>query len=416
MPMSSKRSLTRFFPTYRQVKLFLGILEGTHYSQYYEMWKSIYGQKGTPQDTANWTEPEEWIPKRLAGAEQALALRIWRESDHIVNPRYTDGIISLIKCHELSVYPHGIFAMTEAGKSFLRDDEKILAKIDEYEGMLAILGYVAASGPCKRKVLFDGFKIFCLANSNAKADAFLSSLLAFRLKNLLQRELIEKNGQNYKITIEGLDWLEFQNEHPKTVQTYEVASTHVPLPSDEPNVAIARLAMQNEKIVRKQYADYLCQMDPFRFEHLIKRLLEEMGYEDVEVTAATNDKGVDVVGEIELGISRVREVIQVKRQQSNVGRGILDSLRGSLYRFDAVRGTIITTSGFSKGAQGEAFAKGQAPITLIDGERLISLLIEHNIGSRRREIRMLEFDKEDLNQFESYIESDALSPPQSTNG
>ena len=39
-----------------------------------------------------------------------------------------------------------------------------------------------------------------------------------------------------------------------------------------------------------------------------------MGYENVYVTAPSNDKGVDVVADIELGISKVREVIQVKRQ------------------------------------------------------------------------------------------------------
>ncbi len=141
-------------------------------------------------------------------------------------------------------------------------------------------------------------------------------------------------------------------------------------------------------------------MNPFQFEHLIKRLLEEMGYDDVEVTAASNDKGVDVVADIELGISRVREAIQVKRQQSNVGRTVLDGLRGSLHRFDAVRATIITTSGFSKGAKHAAFDKGVAPITLIDGDRLLDLLIEYDIGVRRREIRILEFDGESLSQFE----------------
>ena len=83
-------------------------------------------------------------------------------------------------------------------------------------------------------------------------------------------------------------------------------------------------------------------MNPFVFEHLIKLLLEEMGYEDVEVTSPTNDKGVDVVAEIELGITRVREVIQVKRQMGNVGQPVLNQLRGSLPLFRAMRGSIVT--------------------------------------------------------------------------
>jgi restriction system protein len=48
-------------------------------------------------------------------------------------------------------------------------------------------------------------------------------------------------------------------------------------------------------------------------------------------------------------------------------RTVLDALRGSLYRFQAVRGTIITTAGFSKGAMQAAFEAGAPPITSIDG-------------------------------------------------
>ena len=156
-------------------------------------------------------------------------------------------------------------------------------------------------------------------------------------------------------------------------------------------------------------------MNPYKFEHLIKLLLEKMNFENVEVTSPANDKGVDVVAEIELGISRVREVIQVKRIKGNVARPILDLLRGSLHRFDAVRGTIITTGQFSKGANAAAFEKGAAPITLIDGEKLLDLLIEHDIGIRRREIRVLQFDADSLRAFSSEVELEAPSIEESEN-
>jgi predicted helicase len=96
-----------------------------------------------------------------------------------------------------------------------------------------------------------------------------------------------------------------------------------------------------------------------------------MNYQNVAVIAPSNDKGVDIVADIELGITSVREVVQAKRQKSNVQRTVLDALRGSLYRFQAVRGTIITTAGFSKGAMQAAFEAGAPPITLIDGSKLI---------------------------------------------
>ena len=39
-----------------------------------------------------------------------------------------------------------------------------------------------------------------------------------------------------------------------------------------------------------------------------------------------------------------------------------------------------------------AFAGGAAPITLIDGDKLIDLLIEHGIGVRKRTLEVLAVD------------------------
>ena len=146
---------------------------------------------------------------------------------------------------------------------------------------------------------------------------------------------------------------------------------------------------------------YLLEMDAFKFEELIKLLLEEMGYENVSTTSPTNDKGVDVIGTIELGISAVREVIQAKRHKGTINRPVLDQLRGSLHRFNAVRGTIITTGRFSKGVEEAAFERGAAPITLIDGEKLVDLLVENQIGVNKRPLEYLEFAPEKLAQFET---------------
>jgi restriction system protein len=136
-------------------------------------------------------------------------------------------------------------------------------------------------------------------------------------------------------------------------------------------------------------------MHPYAFEHLVKRLLDAMDYVDVEVTRASGDKGVDVVGRIEVGISAVQEVIQVKRMRGNVQRPVLDGLRGSLHRWKAQRGTIITTGGFSAGTRDAAFEVGAAPITLIDGDKLVELLMQHEIGVRvEKVVKVVRFDAE----------------------
>ena len=55
------------------------------------------------------------------------------------------------------------------------------------------------------------------------------------------------------------------------------------------------------------------------------------------MSSPVNDKGVDVVADIDLGISPVREVVQVRRRRGNADRRVLDQRRSSPHRFIAVR-------------------------------------------------------------------------------
>lgn len=96
----------------------------------------------------------------------------------------------------------------------------------------------------------------------------------------------------------------------------------------------------------------------------------------------------------------MHEVVQVKRHKGNINRKVLDQLRGSLHCFDAVRGTIISTGDFSAGTQKAAFERGAAPITLIDGAKLLKLLEENGIGLTKKSIEYVEFDTDKLIQFE----------------
>ena len=173
------------------------------------------------------------------------------------------------------------------------------------------------------------------------------------------------------------------------------------MPEPGPRQKIQKLAKEQKAAVRESLRAHLLQMDPKGFEELVGQLLEEMNYQKVKVTGRSGDGGVDVVADIQLGVTSVREVVQAKRHKRTIQRKDLDALRGSLYRFDAVRGTIVATSRFAKGAVKAAFAPGQAPITLIDGDTFMDLLIEHGIGVRTRPIDVLTFDPEGLSSVES---------------
>jgi restriction system protein len=102
---------------------------------------------------------------------------------------------------------------------------------------------------------------------------------------------------------------------------------------------------------------------------------------------------VDVKAVANFGITRINEVIQVKRHRANIQRTVLDMLRGSLHRFKAQKGTIITTGDFGKGARDAAFEMGAAPITLINGDTLIELLIQHEIGVKKKTVEYFEVDE-----------------------
>ena len=68
-------------------------------------------------------------------------------------------------------------------------------------------------------------------------------------------------------------------------------------------------------------------------------------------------------------------------------------LWGSLHRFKAQKGTIITTGDYGKGAKDAAFEMGAAPITLINGETLIDLLVQHEIGVKKKTVDYYELDE-----------------------
>jgi restriction system protein len=333
-------SLTPGLPEYRLARHFLQTLDGVTYSLYREMYNSIWGQSGSPQSTVDWTDPEQWIPERLMGDQADLALKLWRQSGRELNPRYTRGCWYLCMNHQLLKRdPQNILRITEKGEQFrAHSDGEIAAEIDGYEGILTILRLVADRGPGKRSEFLSDFTDFCHTFTNYRSDNPIKGALYDRLVNLIDREHVSRSGQIYRVTEKGLAHLEkFVGLLPGSVAPEPGKQAH-----------LRRLANEIGIEARNQLAAHLASMDAYKFEGLIKLLLVEMGYSDVQITPSTNDKGVDVVANIELGISSVREVVQVKRHKGSLNRPVLDQLRGSLHRFDAVRGTIITTGSYSR--------------------------------------------------------------------
>jgi restriction system protein len=85
--------------------------------------------------------------------------------------------------------------------------------------------------------------------------------------------------------------------------------------------------------------------------------------------------------------------VQVKRWKDNVQAPTVQQVRGSLGTHE--QGLIITTSDFSPGARKEAIRAGAAPVGLMNGQQLLNLLLEHQIGVRKASLDL--FEMNDLN-------------------
>ena len=369
------------FPVYPELRHLLRVWPGYPRKQVTSLWATINELRGTPQKTVDWTDPSTWIPQRLQAGDRELAQAIWDRSKRAVNPRHTYGHWLLAQRYDLLRDDgDGVLQLTKTGRAFLEQPGgEAESAIDEAEGLIKLLSIVADNGPARPGGLVEEWADYLSRRSLFKTESTVKDTMRRRLSNLLERGLVERNGNLYSAAPNGLAYLQKTGDEDT---------------GDGDHNQVQVLVRQQENAVRGSVRELLHDMDPIAFEHLIKRLLEEMDYQNVDVTARSGDGGVDVVGDIELGITSVREVVQVKRHRRPIQRKDLDALRGSLYRFNAVRGTIVTTSRFAKGTQQAAFATGTAPITLIDGDKLIDLLIEHGIGVRKRTIELLGVDAE----------------------
>lgn len=368
------------YPEYAAVQAFLRVAVALPPDAITGLRSKIVSLTGTPQAQLDWRDPDVWIQERLDGSDRVLALRIWTETDHQVNPRHMLGHWLLSNRYGLLDSSSGELRITSDGQDFMASlRSETVRRIDDQEGIFGLLSIIDQEGPASRSGLSPAWREYLETVSRVRSDSYSNSTLYMRLRNLLARELVEQEGRNYKLTERGLTWL----------------APELPEADEETGLErIRKLNVQLRGQVRESIIETLKDIDPYAFEQLIRKLLQAMGYDDVEVTAASNDKGVDVVGNIEMGITSVREVVQVKRHQANIQRPVVDALRGSLHRFEAMQGTIITVGGFSKGTREAAFERGAAPITLIDGQKLVDLLTEHGIGVRKKVLEVWEFDED----------------------
>ncbi|MBA7659553.1 Mrr restriction system protein [subsurface metagenome] len=125
--------------------------------------------------------------------------------------------------------------------------------------------------------------------------------------------------------------------------------------------------------------DKLFELDPHAFEKLVGKVLNTLGAHQIRVTGTTADGGID--GEAEIPILEVKLAFQAKKwaEGNTVGIDPVQRFIGSIVSGRYDRGIFVTTSGFTQGAK-EVAERPDSRIVLIDGEKLVDIMIRNNLG------------------------------------
>jgi restriction system protein len=190
-----------------------------------------------------------------------------------------------------------------------------------------------------------------------------------------------------KINISLLDrypeFQEFKNRKKDQSKTTD-SNDHIEIVTNEtPEDALASAYRSLRKNLEDEILSSVKDSSPSFFERLVVDLLVKMGYGGNRQDAGralgrSGDGGIDgIIDEDRLGLDVI--YIQAKRWDGTVGRPDIQKFAGALQGQRARKGVFITTSNFSKEAL-EYVSMIESKIILIGGERLASLMAEHNVG------------------------------------
>ena len=187
-----------------------------------------------------------------------------------------------------------------------------------------------------------------------------------------------------------------------TIQNFKLSRPSAPSPartrerirrSTQPNaVPIKELAAPaSPPIDREDVADAreiarLLDMPFPAFTQAVARLLEGLGYANVEAMKPMHGKGkgrnahggYDLRMYLPTRLTRGLVIAQVKQYRETVPRSFVDELRGAMLRLGASQGLLVTTGAFSASAiEAAQAAQYAAPVRLMDGQELARLLRDH---------------------------------------
>jgi restriction system protein len=199
--------------------------------------------------------------------------------------------------------------------------------------------------------------------------------------------------QKSKLTIkeveEDSNILNFYTEENSKIKSKDIVNIKNASPQDLIDEGFNEIELE----IKNELLEKLKTIDPYYFEKVILILLKKMGYGDFIETSKSSDGGIDgIINEDKLGLDKI--YIQAKRFTENKVRekdirNFIGAMSG-----DTNKGVFVTTSLFDKGAVEKA-KNAHHKIILLDGNKLVDLMHEFNVGVQIKsvyEVKQLDED------------------------
>lgn len=206
---------------------------------------------------------------------------------------------------------------------------------------------------------------------------------------------ITEKGKNHSATITVRDLenesslFDFYKQEKGSVTVDSKTQPEISSPQDLIDEGFNRI----ESEVKADLLQKLKTIDPYFFEKVVLRLLKKMGYGEFIETSKSNDGGIDgIINEDKLGLDKI--YIQAKRfNEGKVREKDIRNFIGAMSG-DTNKGVFVTTSEFDEKALEKA-RSAHHKIICIDGQKLVTLMHEFNVGIQVRttyEIKQIDED------------------------
>jgi restriction system protein len=206
---------------------------------------------------------------------------------------------------------------------------------------------------------------------------------------ITEKGKIQKNKLTLKEVEEDSNILNFYTEENSKIKSKDIENIKNASPQDLIDEGFNEIELE----IKNELLEKLKTIDPYYFEKVILILLKKMGYGDFIETSKSSDGGIDgIINEDKLGLDKI--YIQAKRFTENKVRekdirNFIGAMSG-----DTNKGVFVTTSLFDKGAVEKA-KNAHHKIILLDGNKLVDLMHEFNVGVQIKsvyEVKQLDED------------------------